>query len=41
MSANACDYSCVSQAYKPELDQSRELDAKQEQYYQRLIGVLR
>jgi hypothetical protein len=31
----------VSQGYRPELDQSRELDAKREQYYQSLIGVLR
>jgi hypothetical protein len=31
----------VSQGYRPELDQSRELDAKRGQYYQSLIGVLR
>jgi hypothetical protein len=31
----------VSQGYRPELDQSRELDAKRSQYYQSLIGVLR
>jgi hypothetical protein len=33
----------VSQGYRPELDQSRELDAKREQYYYQksLIGVLR
>jgi hypothetical protein len=30
----------VSQGYRPELDQSRELDGKQGQYYQSLIGVL-
>jgi hypothetical protein len=30
-----------SQSYRPELDQSRELDAKRGQYYQSLIGVLR
>jgi hypothetical protein len=30
----------VSQGYRPELDQSRELDAKRGQYYQCLIGVL-
>jgi hypothetical protein len=28
------------QGYRPELDQSRELDSKHGQYYQRLIGVL-
>jgi hypothetical protein len=31
----------LSQGYRPELDQSRELDAKRGQYYQSLIGVLR
>ena len=31
----------LSQGYRPELDQSRELDAKRSQYYQSLIGVLR
>ena len=31
----------VSQGYRPELDQSNELDAKRGQYYQSLIGVLR
>jgi hypothetical protein len=31
----------VSQGYRPELDQSRELDAKRGQYYQSLIVVLR
>jgi hypothetical protein len=31
----------VSQGYRPELDQSKELDAKRGQYYQSLIGVLR
>ena len=31
----------VSQGYRPELDQSRELDAKRGQYYQSLIGELR
>jgi hypothetical protein len=30
----------LSQGYRPELDQSRELDAKRGQYYQSLIGVL-
>jgi hypothetical protein len=30
----------ISQGYRPELDQSRELDSKQGQYYQSLIGVL-
>lgn len=30
----------LSQGYWPELDQSRELDAKWGQYYQSLIGVL-
>jgi hypothetical protein len=29
----------LSQRYRPELDQSRELDAKRGQYYQSLIGV--
>jgi hypothetical protein len=29
------------QGYRPELDQSRELDGKRGQYYQSLIGVLR
>jgi Reverse transcriptase (RNA-dependent DNA polymerase) len=31
----------LSQGYRPELDQSRELDGKRGQYYQSLIGVLR
>jgi hypothetical protein len=31
----------VSQGYRPELDQSNELDARRGQYYQSLIGVLR
>ena len=31
----------MSQGYRPELDQSRELDPKRGQYYQSLIGVLR
>jgi hypothetical protein len=31
----------VSQGYRPELDQSAELDSKRGQYYQSLIGVLR
>ena len=31
----------LSQGYRPELDQSRELDARRGQYYQSLIGVLR
>ena len=31
----------VSQGYRPEVDQSRELDAQRGQYYQSLIGVLR
>jgi hypothetical protein len=31
----------LSQGYRPEHDQSRELDAKRGQYYQSLIGVLR
>jgi hypothetical protein len=31
----------VSQGYRPECDQSRELDPKRGQYYQSLIGVLR
>ena len=31
----------LSQGYRPELDQSLELDAKRGQYYQSLIGVLR
>ena len=31
----------LSQGYRPELDQSRELDSKRGQYYQSLIGVLR
>ena len=31
----------LSQGYRPELDQSRELDPKRGQYYQSLIGVLR
>jgi hypothetical protein len=31
----------VSQGYRAELDQLRELDAKRGQYYQSLIGVLR
>ena len=31
----------LSQGYRPELEQSRELDAKRGQYYQSLIGVLR
>jgi hypothetical protein len=31
----------LSQGYRPELDASRELDAKRGQYYQSLIGVLR
>jgi hypothetical protein len=31
----------VSQGYRPELDQSRELDAKRGKYHQSLIGVLR
>jgi ribosomal protein S14 len=31
----------LSQGYRPELDQSRELDLKCGQYYQSLIGVLR
>jgi hypothetical protein len=31
----------LSQGYRPELDQSQELDAKRGQYYQSLIGVLR
>jgi hypothetical protein len=31
----------LSQGYRPELDQSRELDVKGGQYYQSLIGVLR
>jgi hypothetical protein len=30
----------LSQGYRPELEQSRELDAKRGQYYQSLIGVL-
>jgi hypothetical protein len=30
----------VSQDYRPELDQWRELDAKKGQYYQSLVGVL-
>jgi hypothetical protein len=30
----------LSQGYRPELDQSRELDEKRGQYYQSLIGVL-
>ena len=31
----------LTQEYRPELDQSRELDGKRGQYYQSLIGVLR
>ena len=31
----------LSQGYRPELDQSREVDGKRGQYYQSLIGVLR
>jgi hypothetical protein len=31
----------LSQGYRPELDQLHELDAKRNQYYQSLIGVLR
>lgn len=31
----------MSQGYRPELDQSREVDGKRGQYYQSLIGVLR
>ena len=31
----------VSQGYRPELDQSKELDSRRAQYYQSLIGVLR
>ncbi len=31
----------LSQGYRPELDQSREMDSKRGQYYQSLIGVLR
>jgi hypothetical protein len=31
----------LSQGYRPELDQTRELDSKRGQYYQSLIGVLR
>jgi hypothetical protein len=31
----------LSQGYRPELDQSRELDGRRGQYYQSLIGVLR
>jgi hypothetical protein len=31
----------VSQGYRPELDATRELDARRGQYYQSLIGVLR
>jgi hypothetical protein len=31
----------LSQGYRPELDQSKELDSRRAQYYQSLIGVLR
>jgi hypothetical protein len=36
-----CVTTPLAQGYRPELDQSWELDSKCEQYYQSLIGVLR
>jgi hypothetical protein len=38
---STCVTTPVSEGYRPELDQPRELDAKRGQYYQSLIGVLR
>jgi hypothetical protein len=31
----------LSQEYRPELDESKELDSQRGQYYQSLIGILR
>jgi hypothetical protein len=36
----SCVMTPLLQGYRPELDQSRELDGKHRQYYQSLIGVL-